>query len=238
MRNKVNVAIRQAKELFYKNKFGKSDGDPRKTWQVINELTSRKTGRSSVRELSLNGVSITNSTALSNAFNDHFSTIGSKLASEIPFNNGSSFQEHISGLCERFHLVSTDSNQVLCLFKKLNKPKGAGLDGISSRLILDCADLIAPQISIVFNSSLANGIFPDDWKSARVTPLFKHGERSDIDNYRQISVISIIGKVFERIIYNQLFAYLSDHSILSNKPQSGCRPLHSTVTALLEATDS
>ena len=183
-------------------------------------LLVAKTGRSSVRELTLNCVSITNSAALSNTFNDHFSTIGSKLASEIPFNNGSSFQEHISGLCERFQLVSTDSNQVLCLFKKLNKPKGAGLDGISSRLILDCADLIAPQISIIFNSSLANGIFSDDWKSARVTPLFKHGERSDIDNYRQISVISIIGKVFERIIYNQLFAFLSDHNILS-KHQSG-----------------
>ena len=47
------------------------------------------------------------------------------------------------------------------------------------------------------------------------TPLFKHGERSDIDNYRPVSVVSIIGKVFERIIYDQLFAYLSDHNILS-----------------------
>ena len=91
MRNKVNVAIRQAKELFYKNKFSESDGNPSKTWLVINELTRRKTGRSSVRELTLNGVSITNSAAVSNAFNDHFSTIGSKLTSEIPFNNGSSF---------------------------------------------------------------------------------------------------------------------------------------------------
>ena len=45
MRNKVNVAIRQAKELFYKNKFSESDGDPRKTWQVINELTRRKNGQ-------------------------------------------------------------------------------------------------------------------------------------------------------------------------------------------------
>ena len=110
-------------ELFYENKFSESDGVPRKTWQVINELTSRKTGRSSVIELSLNGVSITNSTALSNAFNDHFSTIGSTLASEIPYNNGSSLQEYISGLSERFQLVSTDSNQVLSLFKKLNKSK-------------------------------------------------------------------------------------------------------------------
>ena len=97
-------------ELFYENKFSESDGVPRKTWQVINELTSRKTGRSSVSEFSLNGVSITNSTALSNAFNDHFSTIGSKLAREIPYNNGSSLQEYISGLSERFQLVSTDSN--------------------------------------------------------------------------------------------------------------------------------
>ena len=72
---------------------------------------------------------------------------------------------------------------------------------------------------------------------ARVTPLFKHGERRDIDNYRPISVISIIGKVFERIIYNQLFAYLSDHSIFS-KYRSSFRTLHSTVTALLDATDS
>ena len=58
----------------------------------------------------------------------------------------------------------------------MNKSKGAGLDGISSRLILDCADLIASHISIIFNSCLAKGIFPDDWKSASVTPLFKQDE--------------------------------------------------------------
>ena len=58
-------------------------------------------------------LSIINSTTLSNAFNDHFSTISSKLASKIPFNNGSSFREYIDGLSGRFQLVSTDSNQFL-----------------------------------------------------------------------------------------------------------------------------
>ena len=74
---------------------------------------------------------------------------GHKLASEIPLSNGSSFQEYISardhsllivGLSERFHLVSTDGNQVLSLFTKLNESKGAGLAGISIWLILDCTE--------------------------------------------------------------------------------------------------
>ena len=77
MHNKVNAEMKQANKLFYKNKFSESDGDPHKMWQVINELTSHKSGRSSDKELSLNGVSITNninSTTLSNTFDGHFST--------------------------------------------------------------------------------------------------------------------------------------------------------------------
>ena len=89
----------------------------------------------------------------------------------------------------------------------------------------------------MFNNSIALGCFPNDWKSARVTPIFKQGDRSDMHNYRPISVISAIAKVFERIIYNRISSYLSEHNILS-KHQSGFRSFHSTVTALLEATNN
>ena len=95
---------------------------------------------------------------------------------------------------------------MLSLFKKLNNLKGTGLDGISSRLIIDCADLAAPHVSITFNFSPQG--------------IFKQGERSDINNYHPISVIwTIMGKVFERNTYNQLFANLSDHNILSKHQQ-------------------
>ena len=88
--------------------------------EEINEATSRKTGRSSVKVLSLNGVCITNSTALSNPFNE-----------QISLTNGPGFQEHISDLSERFKFVPTDCNQVLSLLKKkMNKFKGASLLGI------------------------------------------------------------------------------------------------------------
>ena len=70
-----------------------------------------------------------------------------------------------------------------------------------------------------------------------MTPLFKQGERSDVNNYRPISVTSVIAKVFKRKVYDQLYSFLANEEIIRNQ-QSGFRSLHSTVTALLEATDS
>ena len=73
-----------------------------------------------------------------------------------------------------------------------------------------------------------SGIFPDEWKCARVTPLFKQGESFDLNNYRPISVISVVAKVFERIVYHQLDTFLNSEEIIS-KQQSGFRFLRSTV---------
>lgn len=91
---------------------------------------------------------------------------------------------------------------------------------------------------LFFNCCLTTGTFPDDWKLAKVTPLFKQGDRSDIYSYRLICVISAVAKVFERIVYNRPFLpILSEHNILSQY-EPGFRSFHCTVTALLEVTDS
>ena len=87
------------------------------------------------------------------------------------------------------------------------------------------------------NQSISLGTFPDDWKCARGTPLFKQGDRDDLNNYHLISVISVVAKVFERIVYDQLSAYLEQHDIIC-KYQSGFHAIHLTVTAILEATDT
>jgi hypothetical protein len=62
-----------------------------------------------------------------------------------------------------------------------------------------------------FNCSISTGVFPDEWKCSKVIPLFKNGSHSELNNYRPISIIPVVAKVFERIVYDQVLAYINNH---------------------------
>ena len=93
---------------------------------------------------------------------------------------------------------------VLSQLNKLCKRKATGLDSVSARLLRECADLISGSLALVFNQSIDTGIFPDEWKSARIV-FKKAGSRSDPSNYPPISIIPVVAKVFERIVFDQLY---------------------------------
>ena len=99
------------------------------------------------------------------------------------------------------------------------------------------ASVVAPSLTSILSKSILTGIYSNDWKTAKVTPLFKKRIKSDPNNYRPISAIPIISKVFERTVYNQLFHYRDDNKLLLGC-QSGFRSLHSMLTALLKATNA
>ena len=118
---------------------------------------------------------------------------------------------------------------------KINK--STGLDKIPANVLRLSADIIAPSITYIFNLSLETGIYVDDWKRARVIPIYKSEDRRKCENYRPISILPIVSKVFEREVFRQLYAYLSNNSLLS-KFQSGFRPKHSTLSALIQMCDN
>ena len=111
------------------------------------------------------------------------------------------------------------------MIKSLALNKATGLDGISSRLLREAADIVR------------SGVFPDKWKVAKVLPVYKDDIKSEASNYRPISILPIVSKIIEKIIFNQLYEYLTTNNLLSES-QHGFRPHHSTVTALLEATNN
>ena len=88
----------------------------------------------------------------------------------------------------------------------------------------------------IFNLSIASNVFPSDWKVAKISPVFKSGNKSEANNYRPISVLPTIARVFEKLVFEQLYSYFSENKFLYEN-QSGFRALHSTVTALLDMTN-
>ena len=77
------------------------------------------------------------------------------------------------------------------------------------RLLKDSASVIAKPLTTIINLSLAKGKVPDEWKAARVIPLFKKGKIENLDNYRPISVLSTASKILERAVHCQLYEYLN-----------------------------
>jgi len=114
--------------------------------------------------------------------------------------------------------------------------KSTGLDNIPCRLLKEAAPDITTSLKAIFDRSIETGVFPDDLKKAKVTPLHKANDNENLENCRPISVIPAVAKVFERLVFNQLYQYFEDNKLLS-KYQSGFRLFHSTLYALDATTE-
>ena len=103
------------------------------------------------------------------------------------------------------------------------------------RMLKFCSSSISEPLAALFNSSLTSGKVPSEWKISRITPIHKKGDASNIANYRPISLLSLVGKLLERLVHSALMGYLLDHDIFSAS-QFGFRPGGSTQEALLFAS--
>ena len=120
--------------------------------------------------------------------------------------------------------------------QKLKVSKSFGIDGISSHFIKIGMPVLAPVLSNIFNTSISEGLFPNNWKVARVAPIYKEGPTEDRSNYRPISVLPVVSHLFEKTIFDQLNAYFEDNKFFFSH-QSGFRALHSVLTCLLKSSD-
>ena len=216
LRNGVNHFIKASKKNYYHSFFEDNVGKAKATWNGINTLLSQKKNFAPVSKLIIGDTVITDPHELSNAFNRHFIDIGPNLAANINTPRVS-FRDFVEPCDSTFEL------ELLTM------------DGL--RKLVN--DIPASSLTHIFNLVISKGIIPKDWKSARVTPLFKADWKVDPANYRPISVlsVSIIAKLFEKVIFNQVYSYLNDNKLLS-KYQSGFRLMHSTLTALFDITDN
>ena len=132
--------------------------------------------------------------------------------------------------------ISIENDDIISLIRKINPDKATGSDGLSGQMLLLCDDSVVLPLHIIFINILSTSIYPDTWKLANVTPIFKKGDKQLINNYRPISLLPICGKIFEKIIFNNLYNYLHLNGLIT-KNQSDFHPGDSTTNQLLYLVD-
>ena len=219
-RNKVNNMKKYAKENYVNN--------------IDNIISNRDTGNSSKtfwqimgRFVGKNNASTNNSPSQekADALNNIFISVSDIKEANIPLPNFNSRTEFV------LSQIRVTESEVKNILNTLKVNKETGSDGISNRMLKYNSKSIAKPLSKRFIISLKQRIYPNLWIC--VMPLFKKGERSDVSNYRPMSLISFVGKSFERIVYKHIYNHITANSLLY-KYQSGFLPDHSTVLHLIE----
>ena len=243
-RNTLVTVIKNAKRLYYCNSFNYNKNDMRKTWETINELIGKSKNKNmDIEELIINqgGVDkiVTSGKDVAEELNNYFVTVGSNLAEQIP--NGPPnccFKDYL-GTSNKIPLTwkPITEEEVIDVLCALDASKSHGYDNLSVRLIKDAAPFIVYPLTYIFNLSLEMGKFPDALKIAKVTPLYKKGSKDDPGNYRPISVLPVIAKVFEKLVNERLMDFLESNDILY-RHQYGFRKRYSTKLSLINLVNT
>ncbi len=233
-RNNLNRLIKDTKSNYFKHKLENSKNS-KEGWKVINELLNKKSKSTIINELKNEHTTVTGDKNIADEFNKFFSTIGPKLCENLPNNNIDPLS-YIAPGSNIFSFKDFTYADVKYEIDKTKVKKSAGLDKISNKLLKSAGEIIINSLTFIFNLSINTGTFPDELKYAKVTPIYKSEDKKDCSNYRPISVISAVAKVFEKLVYKQLSQYFDDNHLLSTN-QSGFRTQHSTESTLLHSTN-
>ena len=229
--NKVNSTLRKLRKNYYTNRIQINEGNLKNTWKVLKEAIGQNDKTCSVDKIVIDDTNQTDKAKIADAFNNHFVSIGEKIANSIEGCNESPIA-NIQRVPTKFEFQQITAAQITKVVQRLVNGKATGIHNIPNKVLKDSKHLIAPVLMDIFNLSISTKIFPDDLKVLKVVPVYKSGERENLNNYRPIAVLPTIARVFEKLLYRQLYSYLMNNKLLDDR-QFGFCCLHSTALAQL-----
>ena len=193
-------------------------------------------------EMKCDNISQSGGQNICNLFVSHFSSIYAQNYDSLydykKIEQNLSIQNFDSRSLSCVHLTHSE---IICAIKKLDHNKSSGSDHVSPAYLIHCAELLALPLEKIYNESLKTGIFPIKWKIAKIVPIFKSGDKTNVKNYRPISILSVFGKILESLVYQNLFHYFKQmfnvhqHGFINGR--STCTNLVNFCEMLIDAVD-
>lgn len=225
MLNHYKKSIKMAKRTAYDNYLLKSQNKVKASWNLVtyetNNRQSYKRNNSEISEA---------------AFNQHFSLIAEKIISSLPSTNAHDFIKLAPSPNRNFFLFNITQKEVYDALMYLKNSSSTDYFNLNSKILKETVDFLVTPLTDLYNASVTEGIFPCSFKISKITPIFKKGDLSDINNYRPISITVIFGKVFEIILKDRLSDFFEKNNLLSSS-QFGFRKNNSTIKALLKVVE-
>ena len=236
-RNTVQNLIRKKKKAYFEEKIKENTANPKKLWKTLKQLGLPEKRLPctdvclKVEDLKFDPFTI------SELFKKFYSNLANDLVCRLPAASKKFDIEAVKVYYndmfdlshKKLNFQTVQPNIISNLLKSCNVNKAAGIDNVSGRFLKDGADVLGIPITQICNLSIRLSHFPKDCKVAKLKPLYKKGTKTDPKNFRPISLLPIVSKIFEKVIHDQTMEYLTDNNILY-KYQSGFCKNHSTDT--------
>ena len=239
-RKNLKFLISNAKKLYYSKKFDQANGNSKKTWEIINELRGKEKSKNKSSFI-VNGEIIKDRRTIANEFNQYFVSIAVKMNSitnidcdGIPILSIPDFMSYMDcKVKESIYLHECSPDEIGIIIQELNSGKASD---IAINVLKRCCKIISPYLCKFYNNFMETGSFPAILKTGQISPIYKKGNPQLMENYRPVSTLPCLGKIYEKIIYSRLYSFLISKNILYDN-QFGFRKKHSTSQAINYSVD-
>ena len=234
IRNSVNRIVDKAKNAYYERAFDSNKTQPRKAWKLMHNLMGKEHKKSNIECITLNNEDLTDSEDIANKFIDYFANVGIHL-DDILENSASDPCQYVELNPNSFYLFPVSMYELENIIVNLKVTKSS-IHSLPVKLFKKLCPVLLEPLLILINASFRLGIFPSVLKKARLTPLFKSGNKKDCSNYRPISSLHYVSKIFERCMVVRLTKFFFKYDLFS-RFQFGFLKGRKTADALIHLTE-
>lgn len=227
----LDKVIKEAKIIHDKRIIEMNINNSKNLWSFINEKLGKNTKKNDYINFIYDDEKskVQDSFQIANCLNTYFSNVGNQLSNKIQ--QPATFQIKLPPINPNTIFLSpTNSYEVLNIIKNM-KIKSSGVDDINAKTVITLANFIAEPLVHIINLCIERAIWPDEFKKADIKPIHKAKDKHNMSNYRPISLISNLAKIFEKIIYHRILEFIEKHKLIS-KRQYGFMKKLSTRDAL------